>query len=62
MFNKPKNDKYKETHIMAHYNKIVKRQNQRTIKAIKEEVVIYGEFSIRVSADFSAETLEDRRP
>ena len=58
----PKHVGPKEDHIKTHHNLNTKGQRQRAdLKSSKKKAIIYKGASIRLSADFSKETLQARR-
>lgn len=54
-----KQEKPKETHTKTCCNKIIQRQ--KILKASKKQLIIYQRASVRLSVDFSIETLETER-
>ena len=59
----PRQDKPKEEHKETHNNQTVKIKDQdKTLKATREkQQIIHKGTSIRLSADFSTETVKTRR-
>ena len=59
----PKQDGYKEAHCKTHHNEVPKvKDRERILKAAREKhLVTYREVPIRLSVDFSKQTLQARR-
>ena len=58
---KSKQHELKEVHTKTHYKMSKIRDKERILKAAREKLVTYKRTPIRLSAGFSAETLQARR-